>query len=147
MGRPGSGRSRSPSRPGFRSRHNLTYWRAAEYVACGPGACGFIGNVRYGNVKPVARYCATLENDELPIDTSETLTARQRLAERLILGLRTADGVPAAWIAERLHDDGALARRLTAWREEGLVVDTPEGRTRLTEKGFLLSDALFVELL
>jgi oxygen-independent coproporphyrinogen-3 oxidase len=135
------------ARPGFRSRHNLTYWRAAEYLACGPGACGFIGDVRYGNLKPVARYCATLEDDALPIETSETLTARQRLAERLILGLRTADGVPAAWMAERLRDDVALARRLDAWRDEGLLVDTVEDRTRLTEKGFLLSDALFVELL
>src|SRR6185295_3676901 len=62
------------ARPGFRSRHNQIYWRAAEYLACGPGACGFVGDVRYGNVKPVARYCATLEDGALPIDTSERLT-------------------------------------------------------------------------
>ncbi len=135
------------ARPGFRSRHNLTYWRAAEYLACGPGACGFVGDVRYGNVKPVPRYCTTLEADELPIDASERLTTRQRLAERLILGLRTADGVPAAWLAERARDDAPLTRRLAAWREEGLLDDVAEGRTRLTEAGFLLSDALFVELL
>ncbi|HXH83951.1 MAG TPA: radical SAM family heme chaperone HemW, partial [Candidatus Tectomicrobia bacterium] len=38
------------ARPGFRARHNLVYWRAEEYLACGPGACGFVGDVRYGNV-------------------------------------------------------------------------------------------------
>jgi oxygen-independent coproporphyrinogen-3 oxidase len=136
------------ARPGFRSQHNLTYWRAAEYLACGPGGCGFIGDVRYGNVKPVPRYCATLEDGALPIDTSETLTPRQRQAERLILGLRTADGVPTAWVAERVHGDAPLARRLDTWRAEGLLVDnTATGHTCLTEKGFLLSDALFVELL
>ena len=106
-----------------------------------------MGDVRYGNVKPVARYCATVEDDTLPVDTSETLTARQRLAERLILGLRTADGVPSTWLAERARDDAWLTRRLGAWRDEGLLVDGAEGRRRLTEKGFLLSDALFVELL
>ena len=135
------------ARPGFRSRHNLTYWRAAEYLACGPGACGFIGDVRYGNVKPVARYCGMVEADALPIDTSETLTTRQRLAERLILGLRTSDGVPAAWLAEREGGDPPLSRRLQAWRDQGLLAEAGPGRTRLTEQGFLVSDALFVDLL
>jgi oxygen-independent coproporphyrinogen III oxidase len=134
------------ARPGFRSRHNLTYWRAAEYLAAGPGACGHIGEVRYGNVKPLARYCSSLEAGALPVDTFERLTPRQRAAERLILGLRTADGVPAAWLGERTVGDGPLARRVADWRAEGLLVDAA-GRVRLSEAGFLLSDALFVELL
>jgi oxygen-independent coproporphyrinogen-3 oxidase len=44
------------ARPGFRSRHNQRYWRWDEYLALGPGACGFLGQVRYANVKPVERY-------------------------------------------------------------------------------------------
>jgi oxygen-independent coproporphyrinogen III oxidase len=134
------------ARPGFRSRHNLTYWRAAEYLAAGPGGCGYVGNVRYANVKPLARYCATLEQGMLPVDTFEDLTPAQRAAERLILGLRTSDGVPAAWVAERAVDDAPLARRLAEWRSRALLVDD-NGRTRLSETGFLLSDALFVHLL
>ena len=134
------------ARSGFRSRHNLTYWRAAEYLAAGPGACGYIGDVRYGNVKPLARYCSTLEAGVLPVDTFERLTPPQRAAERLILGLRTADGVPAAWLDERTAGDGPLARRVADWRAEQLLVDEA-GRVRLSEAGFLLSDALFVELL
>ena len=44
------------ARPGFRSRHNQIYWRAAEYLAAGPGACGFVGRTcATRNVKPVAR--------------------------------------------------------------------------------------------
>src|SRR5207237_804927 len=62
------------ARPGFRSRHNQIYWRAAEYVACGPGACGFVGDVRYGNVKPVTRYCATLASWS-PTDCSSSSSA------------------------------------------------------------------------
>ncbi len=61
--------------------------------------------------------------------------------------MRTADGVPAAWLGERAAGDAALTRRLETWRDEGLLADASEGRARLTEKGFLLSDALFVELL
>ena len=134
------------ARPGFRSRHNQIYWRAAEYLACGPGGCGFVGDVRYGNVKPVGRYCARLEDGVLPIDTAERLTARQQLGERLILGLRLADGVPRAWLDERLDGDATLGRRVAAWRESGVLVDRGD-RIALSEAGFLVSDALFVDLL
>jgi oxygen-independent coproporphyrinogen III oxidase len=133
------------ARPGRRSRHNQIYWRAAEYLACGPGACGFVGDVRYANVKPVARYCTRLDDGALPIDTSERLTARQRLGERLILGLRLADGIPRAWLDERVAGDGGLARRVAAWREAGILADRGEN-VALTEAGFLVSDGLFVEL-
>jgi oxygen-independent coproporphyrinogen III oxidase len=134
------------ARPGFRSRHNQIYWRAAEYLAAGPGACGFVGDVRYGNVKPVARYCATLEAGALPIETSEQLTDRQRQSERLFLGLRLADGVPRAALEARVSGDDALARRIAGWQQAGLLADRGS-HVALTEAGFLVSDALFVELL
>jgi oxygen-independent coproporphyrinogen-3 oxidase len=134
------------ARPGFRARHNLVYWHAEEYLAVGPGACGFVGDVRYGNVKPVARYCAALESGALPIDTSERLTSRQRLGERLILGLRLVDGVPRAWLDERLADDPALARKVTTWRDGGVLTERGD-RVALSEGGFLVSDTVFAELL
>ena len=134
------------ARSGFRSRHNQIYWRRAEYVAVGPGGCGFVGDVRYGNTKPLARYGALVDEGRLPIDTFERLTDRHVLGERLILGLRTADGVPADLLTERAAADGAVARVLENWRERGLLM-AEDGRAWLSEEGFLLSDALFVELL
>jgi oxygen-independent coproporphyrinogen-3 oxidase len=135
------------ARPGFRSRHNQRYWRWEEYLGLGPGACGFLGHVRYGNVKPVERYCASVEGGRLPLASHEVLTPRQALAERLILGLRTSDGIPAEQLAERGGlERGRLPAVLDAWRERGLLAEH-DGRARLTEAGFLLSDALFTELL
>jgi len=134
------------ARPRFRSRHNQIYWHAAEYLAAGPGACGFLGRVRYANVKATPRYCEALADGALPVASAEQLSPRQRLAERLILGLRTADGVPTAWLEPRLDGERDLRRRIETWRAQALLVDTGD-RVRLTEAGFLLSDALFVELL
>src|SRR5207244_3400940 len=128
------------------SRHNQIYWHAAEYLAAGPGACGFVGRVRYANVKATPRYCEVLAGGDLPVASFERLSPRQRLAERLILGLRTADGVPAMWLEARLDGDRLLRRRVEAWRAQTLLVDAGD-RVRLTEAGFLVSDALFVELL
>jgi oxygen-independent coproporphyrinogen-3 oxidase len=105
-----------------------------------------VGDVRYGNVKPVARYCATLETGALPIDTSERLTPSQQLGERLILGLRLVDGVPRAWLDARADADTTLTRTLATWRDAGLLAERAD-RVALTESGFLVSDALFVELL
>jgi oxygen-independent coproporphyrinogen-3 oxidase len=135
------------ARPGFRSRHNQRYWRWEEYLGLGPGACGFLGHVRYGNVKPVERYCAMVEGGVAPLATHEVLTERQGAAERLILGLRTSDGIPAGWLDARCAlERGRLPDVLDAWQERGLLV-RHDGRVRLTEAGFLLSDALFTELL
>lgn len=127
------------ARPGSRSRHNQVYWRREEYLGLGPGACGFLGDVRYGNVKPVERYCALLEAGALPLGSWEILTPGQRQAERRILGLRLCDGVPLDWLADR-------APEIETWRALGLA-EVAEGRCRLTEAGFLLSDSLFVKLL
>jgi len=134
------------ARPGRRSRHNQIYWRRREYLALGPGACGFVGDVRYANVKPVARYTALLEADTLPIDTTERLTTAQALGERLFLGLRTSDGVAREVLDTRLARSPALRQRVENWIADGLL-DADHRRVRLTERGFLVSDALFVELL
>jgi oxygen-independent coproporphyrinogen-3 oxidase len=135
------------ARPGRRSEHNQIYWRGEEYMGIGPGAAGFLADARYVNVKPVERYCTLVETGAFPVGTHEVLTARQRLAERLILGLRTRDGIPADWLVERITlEPSDLRERLRAWKERGLLVEAA-GRFRLTEAGFLLSDALFIELL
>jgi oxygen-independent coproporphyrinogen III oxidase len=135
------------ARPGFRSRHNQRYWRWQEYLGLGPGACGFLGRVRYGNVKPVERYCSLVEAGHLPLQNHEVLTERQALAEQLILGLRTSDGIPTERLTERCAiERDRLPETLDAWRERRLLVEH-HGRARLTEAGFLLSDSLFTALL
>ena len=59
----------------------------------------------------------------------------------------SAGRVPTDWLDERIRlEPGRLPALLTAWRERGLLVED-RGRARLTEEGFFLSDALFVELL
>jgi oxygen-independent coproporphyrinogen-3 oxidase len=132
------------ARPGCRSRHNMRYWRHREYLAFGPGGCGFVGTLRYANARATKRYCDQLRSGELPIAEHEWLTAGQREAERLILGLRTADGVPVEWLRRRAVATD-LRTRIASWREAGLL-RTSATRAWLTERGFLLSDALFVDL-
>ncbi|MFQ5899334.1 MAG: radical SAM family heme chaperone HemW [Candidatus Methylomirabilia bacterium] len=134
-------------RSGFRSRHNQAYWRREEYLGLGPGACGFLGEVRYGNVKPVERYCWRLETGAFPVGQADQLSPEQQLGEQLILGLRLEEGVPVPWLEARVAERPARLRQLLdSWQALKLLV-VEAGRARLTEAGFLLSDALFVEFL
>src|SRR4029450_2658364 len=98
--------------------------------------------MRYANVKATPRYCETLAAGDLPVASFEHLSDRQRLAERLILGLRTADGIPAAWLRTAVRarraprrDRPRLPRRLilglraadgipAAWLETRLASDS-----------------------
>src|SRR5262249_49830154 len=86
------------ARPGFRSRHNLLYWRREEYLGLGPGAHAYLGAVRFGNVRAHTRYRAALAADRWPIAWAERLTPAQARAERVMLGLRLAEGIPLTWL-------------------------------------------------
>ncbi len=80
-------------RPGYRSRHNGKYWSGAPYKGFGPAAHSFDGGGRSWNHRDVTRYIHLLGNGELPVLEREVLTREQVLMERLMLGLRTFDGL------------------------------------------------------
>ena len=53
------------AKPGFESRHNMTYWRNEDYYGLGAGAHGYIGRQRHVNIKGVNPYNETA-NQGLP---------------------------------------------------------------------------------
>ncbi len=137
------------ARGGHVAEHNLGYWRGNDYLGLGAGAWGTLtpggGRVRYRNTPSPERY---LETDWTSADLEraaselEPLSPETSLAERILLGLRMADGVDlaaaaastgaTAWTAEReraaerLVERGRLARegdRIWIPREAWLFAD------------------------
>lgn len=130
------------ARPGHRSRHNLLYWRREDYLGLGPGAHGALGALRYANERSEPRWRAAVLAGRWPVERWERLTVRQVAGERLVLGLRLAEGVPRAWMEHHLGDAGpALDRYLAAG-----VVTIRGDRIVLTDHGVLVSDAVLAEL-
>jgi oxygen-independent coproporphyrinogen-3 oxidase len=128
------------ARVGHRARHNSAYWTGAPYLGLGPSAHGFDGVARRANVEAYAAWAAALARGEDPVGTTEALTAENRVAEAVYLGLRTVDGLV---VSER--DLAHVAR----WRDAGWVtVREEEGNTRLvcTAMGWLRLDALAADL-
>jgi putative oxygen-independent coproporphyrinogen III oxidase len=104
--------------PGEEARHNLGYWRGEEYLGVGCGAFGRVGGVRWRNEIQPDRY---MQNASDPTREREELDAGALLRERIMLGLRVAEGVDLAaageelgvdpWTPERRRTIDALAAR------------------------------------
>jgi oxygen-independent coproporphyrinogen-3 oxidase len=135
------------ARPGRRSRHNLGYWHRRDYLGLGPGAHGGLGAVRYWTRRSEPRWRAAVLGGEWGIESWERLSERQIAGERLVLGLRLADGVPLEWLERHLapaQDPGAPV--VDRYVEAGLMA-VRAGRVALTDRGVLLSDTIFAELI
>ena len=98
------------------SAHNWAYWQRTPYLGLGPSAHSFDGvATRYKNISHVKQYIDKIDAFESTIDFSETLTDDQLEMERMMLGLRTREGVApdafACWgIVEMLIEEGFLAQ-------------------------------------
>lgn len=50
------------AKPGYECRHNIGYWKRADYLGIGIGAASLIDNVRYANVRELLEYCKSCES-------------------------------------------------------------------------------------
>src|SRR5207302_8167261 len=81
------------AKSGFRSRHNLVYWRNEEYLGFGPGAVSYIHGRRWTNEKNPTIYSVKVSaGSDLAVE-SETLPAEAAMAESLIQFLRLNEDV------------------------------------------------------
>ncbi len=123
------------------SRHNLGYWSGGDWWGIGPGAHSHVGGVRWWNVKHPTAYAARLAAGTSPAQAREVLTVEQRQAERVLLGVRLAQGLPV----DALPDPTRVAPLIA----DGLVdgAEAIRGRVRLTLRGRLLADTVVSALL
>jgi oxygen-independent coproporphyrinogen-3 oxidase len=115
-----------------RSRHNLIYWRGEDYVGVGPGAHGrlTLEGRRFASTSPdsIDAYVERVGRTRTG-SPREPLTTREIALERLLMGLRTVEGVPIADLgplaipASRLESLDPLVRP-----QDGRLVATPAGR-------------------
>ena len=131
------------ARPAGRCAHNLAYWQGGDWWGVGPGAHSHVGGTRWWNVRHPAAYAARLAAGRSPGEGREVLGPAERYAERVLLGVRLATGLP--------HGDLAPEGRsaATALVAEGLLDPAAHaaGRAVLTLPGRLLADTVVRRLL
>jgi putative oxygen-independent coproporphyrinogen III oxidase len=126
-----------------RCRHNLAYWRGADWWGAGPGAHSHMGGVRWWNVKHPAAYAQRLATAVSPAAGRETLDEETRRMEHIMLQTRIIDGLGTA----ELDAEGRKA--VAGLIAEGLLDGAAAiaGTVRLTLQGRLLADAVVRRLL
>ncbi|GAA1642204.1 radical SAM family heme chaperone HemW [Georgenia ruanii] len=140
-GEPG-GDGAAPSAPRHASRHNLAYWRGQDWWGVGPGAHSHVGGVRWWNVKHPRTYAHRLEQGLSPAAGREVLDDATRELERVMLGVRLAEGLQLA------PGTGAVPEHLRPAVADligqGLVdfAAARTGRIVLTLRGRLLADVV-----
>lgn len=153
------------ARQGFASVHNRAYWKRDHYLGLGIAAHSSIeyegARIRQANSNNIKDYLDKRPLAET-VAATEFITGPTYLFENIILGLRTTDGVPKnEWDTYLYqHLDRESLRRVKdlvkndAHRKDALIseffIRDGAGKNnpavKLTDRGFLLSDSLFSEL-
>jgi oxygen-independent coproporphyrinogen-3 oxidase len=106
-----------------RSRHNLAYWRGWDYLGAGPGAHGrlTLGGVRTATEAPrrIGEYLRTVQETGLGWAAREPMDAKTAAEERLLMGLRSVEGVGWKEVAALGLTPGDP--RVAALAEDGLI--------------------------
>lgn len=129
--------------PSHQSRHNLLYWRSAEWIGVGPGAHGrvTVGGRRLATAAwsfPQA-YLDAVAHASVGWQTGDPLDPHDIVQERVLMGLRLAEGVPVDAIPT------SRRRLLEPFAAEGLLA-VAQDRVVLTARGRLVTDRLAAEL-
>ena len=85
------------AKPGYRSHHNLAYWKGRDYVGVGPGAHGrlTVGGQRYATAakdRP-QDYKNCVQTRDVGFADKEAMSAESWAEEYVLMGLRIDDGI------------------------------------------------------
>jgi putative oxygen-independent coproporphyrinogen III oxidase len=129
--------------PGEESRHNLLYWRYGEYAGCGAGAHG---RLRYEGARHATsterapeRWAERVECHGHGLVEATPLTPAEEADERLLMGLRLAEGV--TFDPHAAKSDAVVAELSELGLVESIAGRNGERRIRATPKGrFVLNE-------
>ena len=129
-------------KPGFRSRHNSSYWKIEKYLGIGPSAHSFNGSSRQWNVSNNHAYIDSIKKGRVPFEM-EILTPVQQLNEYIMTSLRTMEGLDLEKI------DYEYREKLNASSNkfiDGGLMRKKQNQLILTREGKLLADGIAAAL-
>jgi putative oxygen-independent coproporphyrinogen III oxidase len=136
------------AKPGFESRHNLTYWNNEEYFGFGAGAHGYVSGRRVANYGPLKKYMQPLLEGNFPLLEDHLVPKSERMEEEMFLGLRKIAGVSFALFKQKFAVEMTeiFAKPLEEQEKHGLI-KIDGGSVSLTKRGRLLGNEVFQSFL
>lgn len=131
------------AKPGFRSRHNSSYWHDVPYIGLGAAAHSYDGQCRQWNVSDIRQYIESIEQGKIPCE-QEWLDDDTRYNDRIATAMRTSDGLDLNSLSEK-HRQYCL-KEARPYIADGLLQLTDDLRLVLTRKGLFVSDMVMSAL-
>jgi len=134
------------AKPGYESKHNMSYWSGEHYLGLGPSAHSFNGVTRQWNVAHNIKYIESIEGGQIPFE-KEALTDSQRYNEIVMTGLRTSAGI----VHHRITSLGEkyvayLEAQIRPFEEKGKVVRNEKGNWMLRPEFLFFADGIAADL-
>ena len=140
------------AKPGYRSRHNSSYWQDIPYMGLGAAAHSYslLGGppsetttIRSWNVADIHQYIEAIERGELPSE-QEVIDNDTHYNDRITVALRTSDGLDLTTLSDR-HRRYCL-KEAQNFLDNGLL-QLHDNRLSLTRKGLFVSDYIMSSLI
>lgn len=135
------------ARPGYRSRHNSSYWHQVPYIGLGAAAHSFDLNSRQWNVADLKLYIEEINNGIIPMEREE-LDNDTTFNDIITTALRTSDGIDLNALETSLGKRyrNTLISAAGKHIEQGLL-EIRHDRLRLTAEGIFISDMVMSDLM
>lgn len=132
------------AKPGFESRHNLSYWQDIPYLGLGAAAHSYLEGQRYENVRDIPAYIEGIRLGRSIRREEEPATRRIAMEEFAFLALRTAEGIDKQRFAEKFGVtlEEIYHEAIAKLKGQGLLEDTGDS-VHLTELGMKYGNAAF----
>ncbi|HOT15122.1 MAG TPA: coproporphyrinogen-III oxidase family protein, partial [Bacteroidales bacterium] len=88
------------SKPGYKSKHNSSYWQGVSYLGLGPAAHSFNGHARSWNIADIGQYIDLIRENKICRE-EENLSESDQFNEYLMTRLRTSDGISIAEMKQK----------------------------------------------
>lgn len=133
---------------GYRSVHNMTYWKRGDYLGIGASAHSFIDGTRLANIDSVSEYNLMIEKEKkAPIESSYRITKEEAEEEFIMLSLRMEDGIDTVQYEKEFNKNffAEKKKKLKDLITLGMVVIDGD-HLKATDKGFLVLNRIVLEL-
>lgn len=125
-------------KPGYESKHNLTYWNNGYYYGFGLSAAGYVPKKRYVNTKSINQYLGGNWIKDI-----EELTMFDEMSYEMILGLRKLEGVSKQRFYCKFHRNIEEVFDYQSNLDAGLL-EEEEGYLKIPESKLYLSNEAMI---
>jgi len=134
------------AKPGYRSRHNSSYWGGKKYLGLGPSAHSFNGYSRQWNVVNNVLYIQSMALGTVPFE-AEQLSSTQQLNEYIMTSLRTMEGLDLQQVEKKFgaKANAALLRNARKFLTTEKLFSNGHC-LQLTREGKLFADGIAADL-